>query len=1025
MNQQRFPDMPAQPPPVTAVEAAYRQGYLEGHLAGWLDAIAAQAQAPAPVAQAPEVAQGTAAPGPAAPVAMPGPAGPVPAALPAGPAATRVPAASPAIPRATSSPQPPNVMPRHPQHPRRPQQPQQPRQFQQSQPPWQLQQPQPRSVPAGPAEIAARKSRRETQNINITLYVASLLMVAAAALFVGSSQPVSVRLVGVWLATVLFYGVGLVLHGKVERLKPAAVAFAGTGLAIIPFAGLATYNLGFPNAPAVWLATSFIGTVAYVVAAVRLRSRLVAYLSLAFLLSSAWSTAAVMGAALAWYFAALIIFSAVMALAGRLLAKGGPELNLFTKPLNDLGPWFAPVGLAGSLVFSLQLNAADHTLVLVAGVIYYAITVAICTPALRRWNYWGLRLSATLAAPFAGWLLQAEYVWAVGAFTLVLAAQIIVLAYRRTVVANFLGRPRSVDWDIFTSLMVLAASSALWTAELALPAALGAPRESFAAWGLLVGLATAMAVVPAFLPKGEWLPLPAAAATLLCWPFLGASDWLAVLFLGLVHAIFRHIATRRSVMGHAMLMVARVLATALVAAGLARFIPAQPGKVHLILAVVALVAALQLLTDALLARIGAANPLSNYAAATWSVVGTVIVVLLAIACSFTAHDGKKFLGTAPLPQLQAQFLLAALAMGLATAAFCLIKLPRTQGYSRAEFMAPSYFVVAGLCSGLVFDAAGASAAWGAGFAYLFVAGTLLRAHKQTMHRWIYWWGGRAVSLVLATALFQWWMENDSTTSLGGTHTGLGAVLLAALLSQLLILVMTALQGRGMAALSIDAAVTLLVVVLVSGAAILTGDAGLWTTRAAVVLAAAGVAAVSVTGTIRRLAMPAVLWAGPGALVFLVMLSLQNRPLAIMVLGIATATFAVLAAQAASSMLRGIHFLLARIAVTVLIALVAAEFTDDTARRSLALTAVLLGQLGLQGAAAGVARFNSAVGEKLTLRAGLWLVLAAQVMVPVAYVLKTRGFETPGTGLRWVVAVELLALAGSALLAQFGLKERGA
>lgn len=43
MNQDRVPEIPAQPPSPSAVQQAYRSGYLDGHLAGWRDALAAQA----------------------------------------------------------------------------------------------------------------------------------------------------------------------------------------------------------------------------------------------------------------------------------------------------------------------------------------------------------------------------------------------------------------------------------------------------------------------------------------------------------------------------------------------------------------------------------------------------------------------------------------------------------------------------------------------------------------------------------------------------------------------------------------------------------------------------------------------------------------------------------------------------------------------------------------------------------------------------------------------------------------------
>lgn len=45
-------------------------------------------------------------------------------------------------------------------------------------------------------ELQARKERRERQNINVTLYVASLLLVAAGALFVGTSLPAVLRFAG-------------------------------------------------------------------------------------------------------------------------------------------------------------------------------------------------------------------------------------------------------------------------------------------------------------------------------------------------------------------------------------------------------------------------------------------------------------------------------------------------------------------------------------------------------------------------------------------------------------------------------------------------------------------------------------------------------------------------------------------------------------------------------------------------------------------------------------------------------------
>lgn len=1018
MNQDRVPEIPAQPPSPSAVQQAYRSGYLDGHLAGWRDALAAQAAQTASGVQITQAAP--AQPLVTSPVAAPPVNGPpVPQLQLPPPHALQQPLQQPVqgptqsqtFPaRPAMAGPPPNIMPAPVL-----------RQASPMAPPIMAQRPP--HVPLDPAALAARKSRRETQNINITLYVASLLMVAAAALFVGSSQPVPVRLVGVWLATALFYGAGLMLHSKVARLKPAAVAFTGTALAIIPFAGLATYNLGFPDAPVVWLVTSLIGTVAYVVAAVRLQSRLVVYLSLAFLLSTAWSSVAVLGAALAWYFAALVVFSALLSLAGHLLGKSGDESNLYAKPLSDLGPWFAPVGIAGSLVFSLALNAADHTLVLLAGTIYYAVMVSLCAPAMRRWNYLGLRASVTLAAPFIGWLIQSELAWSAGAFTLGLALQAIAVAYRRDQLTLFFREGRWADRDVFTSVPLVAAGAVAWTVGLALPFGVESGNSSFVALGLAVALITATAVVPAFLPKGEWLPLPAVALTLLCAPFLTASDWMVLTAIGAIYSAARHLFARNTTLGHAMLIVARVLVSAFVAAALAQFIPAQPGKVHLILAVMAGVSALQLLTDAMLARFGAANPATSYSAAAWAVVGTGLVVLLSV--SYAGQSRLSFLGAAALPQLRAEFLVSALAMGLAAAVLSLTKLPRAGGFSRAEVVAPSYLVIAALCTGPVFDAGGASIVWAAGLAYLLLAGSLLRQQKETLHRWAYWRAARAVSLLLAIALFQLWREFDPATTLAGTPVGLGTIMLVALLPQLVILTVVAGHGRRIWGLQVDVGLTLAAVVLMATPGILASELGLWTARTAVVLAAAAVSALAACGTLRSAAMSTVLWAGPVALALLSLLSLGDRPQAAVVVGMLTLTSGFLAARAGTEGLRGGHFLLARAAVFGLAWIVVREMTDNLEVVSLVLTGVLLLQLGLAYLAGVPGRFNAAVGQEQFLRIGLWLLLGAQVLVPFSYVVLSLGFQPSGTALRWVVAVELVVLAASALAAQVWLKQRGA
>ncbi|MHA7305311.1 hypothetical protein ACX80E_08730 [Arthrobacter sp. TMN-49] len=1010
---QQHPAAPPQSPERNAIAEAYRQGYLQGHRAGWGDALAARAQtAPA----GPHSQQGRA---PASVMAAPvtfADVGPAPAPMapqhpvPVAPTwAVPVPLMSGAQPTPMPTPvnygRPPAMPTMEPAHYRVPVQ-------------------APGAV--DPAALAAKKNKRELQNINVTLYVASLLMVAAAALFVGSTLPVVARLVGVWLGTALFYTAGLVLHSKVTRLKPAAVAFTGTALAIIPFAGLATYNLGLPAASTVWLTTSLIGTVAYIFAAVRLQSRLVAYLSLAFLLSTAWSSVAALGAALAWYFTALIVFAALLSLAGYLLKRGaageGTEPSIYAKPLNDLGPWFAPAGLLGSLIFSLALNAADHALVLIAGVMYYSVMTLICAPALKRYNYLGLRLSLTMAAPFVGWMIAPNLAWAVGSFTVVLAVQLITVAYTQVPLARFLDSGRWVRWDVFISIPVMSAAAMLWSIGLYWQPMEAAGSTSLAVLGVAFGLVVAMVTVPAFLPHGEWLPLPALGAILLFSPLLEAAGWSVLLLVAVLYTVVRYLTTKGTALRAAMLVTARLCLTALVASSMATFVPAQPGKVELIVAVIAIIAAGQLFADALIGKLGKVSAVISFSAAAWALVGTVLVVGLSLS-----HSWQDFTGNPAREVLAAtrwEFLVAAIAMAAAAVAYSLLRLPRTGGLSSAELVAPSYLSITALCAGAVFDAAGASVGWAVSTAFLTAAGLLLASHSESLHRWLYWWAARLSSLLLAVALFQLWAEADPATLIAGQPVNLGLVILLALVPQLLILAATHWRGKTITGLQMDVGITLLLLVSVAVLSGIGNHNGNWATFATVGLSAVALATLGIAGALRA-AWPAVVqWAAPAAMLLLALSCAGNNDALVLVLAIVVATSGLLSLKTGTYVLRGVHFMVARLAFTALVGVVVGQLVDNPAVTSLALTAALLLQVSVQYFASRT-KAVVVVGEPVLLRISLWLLQGGQVLVPVAYHLLTGGFAAPGTALRWVAVVELVALALTAIAAQLFLSQRGA
>ena len=191
------------------------------------------------------------------------------------------------------------------------------------------------------------KERRTLKNLNSVLYVGSFLIVAAMALFVNLTMSPMLKLAGIILVALVFYVAGLVLHATSERLKPAAVAFTGTGLAILPFVGFALYSLGGLSAEIAWLLTSIAGLLAYALAAFRLQSQFISYVTMVFVLSLALSAVSTLGLAVLWYFVVIIstslLFNVVRIFGRKYLPK------VFLRPVQDAGLLTTPVALLASL----------------------------------------------------------------------------------------------------------------------------------------------------------------------------------------------------------------------------------------------------------------------------------------------------------------------------------------------------------------------------------------------------------------------------------------------------------------------------------------------------------------------------------------------------------------------------------------------------------------------------------------------------------------------------------------------------
>lgn len=223
--------------------------------------------------------------------------------------------------------------------------------------------------PKDPTALSQRNPAQPHRNLNIMLYLASFLFVSAGAAFISTEMPDLVKLTGVWLITLAFYIVGLMLHKAVVHLRPAAVAFTGTGLALIPFAGLALYSFGGVDGSAAWLLSSLIGVVLYFIAALRLQNSVVSYLTMAFVLSLVSSSVETLSMPILWQFVGLIGVALLASIVAFLKPTWLP--SVFRDPIEKTGQYVTPVALGASVLVPHQVTLVGYEIIFGVAAAHY------------------------------------------------------------------------------------------------------------------------------------------------------------------------------------------------------------------------------------------------------------------------------------------------------------------------------------------------------------------------------------------------------------------------------------------------------------------------------------------------------------------------------------------------------------------------------------------------------------------------------------------------------------------------------
>lgn len=228
--------------------------------------------------------------------------------------------------------------------------------------------PSPASLQVAPGEIYSQQTSRpqrmsEDLFLNIVLYIGSLLLIGAAALFITSvtsstDETALIRVLALALGAVVFYSAGLLTYRFVKRLRIASYSFTATGLAFIPLTGIAAYILGiWDQGRFIWLTTSLVGTAAIIGACTLMRNRVMGYLLISFFISDSLAATRVVELPFVWYFVVLTVVAAVLGLVLHFVPEAVPRG--IREGLVDSSRIFVPVTAASIFFFTYEMSSLD------------------------------------------------------------------------------------------------------------------------------------------------------------------------------------------------------------------------------------------------------------------------------------------------------------------------------------------------------------------------------------------------------------------------------------------------------------------------------------------------------------------------------------------------------------------------------------------------------------------------------------------------------------------------------------------
>jgi hypothetical protein len=292
------------------------------------------------------------------------------------------------------------------------------------------------------------------------------------------------------------------------------------------------------------------------------------------------------------------------------------------------------------------------------------------------------------------------------------------------------------------------------------------------------------------------------------------------------------------------------------------------------------------------------------------------------------------------------------------------------------------------------------------------AGTLTQGRR-------YWWFSRAAATALVLTVFHQLQRDNGPILLGGEALAPATVLAVALSLQLAIPLRAAARGRAQGHHMADAAILLALqsaAIVYTAATAFASEASSWQATFTTLLLAAGAAAASYLLRLHR-------WSAvfaPAALALLLVLRGASLPDVEILLGVFAVFSAAMVVAVEDRTLKGVYFAAARILTAALAVVLSYDVSASPT--------VVAVTFALVFAAQHVIRWlmRHRLAEVPFQQAAVWITLASQAILPVAYVAQPfRAGLSADDGGRWVVLLSLLLLLVSAVTAGRLFAARGA